>query len=111
MKTLFTTTVSEAKFNVPDLVTFGDVDTWKLICKASSDTEGWMKSTKALQIDGVGCLVQVTTQQGDHVAEALAFVPGVRIVGKGAHRMLQAAGSQYTTRSTRDFLDTDGEAR
>jgi hypothetical protein len=26
---------------------------------------------------GNGCLVQVTTQQGDNVAEALEFIPGV----------------------------------
>jgi hypothetical protein len=38
-----------------------------------------MKSTKAMQIDGVGCVVQVTTQQGDNVAEAITFVPGVKI--------------------------------
>ena len=38
-----------------------------------------MKSTKAMEIDGVGCVVQVTTQQGDNVAEAITFVPGVRI--------------------------------
>ena len=44
-----------------------------------------MKSTKAMQIDGVGCVVQATTQQRNadgsySVAEALTFVPGVRIV-------------------------------
>ncbi len=31
------------------------------------------------QIAGVGCVVQVTTQQGDNVSEALTFVPGVKI--------------------------------
>lgn len=62
-----------------DLVVFGDGDTFQLICKASSKAEGWLKSTKAMEIPGVGCVVQVTTQQGDNVAEALTFVPGVRI--------------------------------
>jgi hypothetical protein len=38
-----------------------------------------MKSTKAMPI-GNGCLVQVTTQQGDNVAEALQFVPKCLIV-------------------------------
>lgn len=79
-KTLHNSTVSGARKNVKDIVVFGDGDTFKLICKASSKAEGWMKSTKAMQIDGVGCLVQVTTQQGDNVSEALAFVPGVKIV-------------------------------
>ena len=79
MKTLHNSTVSGARQNVSDLIVFGNGDTFKLICKASSKEEGWMKSTKAMQIDGVGCVVQVTTQQGDNVAEALTFVPGVRI--------------------------------
>ena len=79
MKTLHNSTVSGAKQNVSDLVVFGDGDTFKLICKASSKSEGWMKSTKAMQIDGVGCVVQVTTQQGDNVSEALTFVSGVKI--------------------------------
>ena len=38
-----------------------------------------MKSTKAMEISNLGCVVQVTTQQGNNVAEALSFVPGVKI--------------------------------
>ena len=79
MKTLHNSTVSGARTNVSDLNIFGNGDTFKLICKASSKNEGWMKSTKAMQIGGVGCVIQVTTQQGDNVSEALTFVPGVRI--------------------------------
>ncbi len=79
MKTLHNSTVSGARQNVSDLIIFGDGDTFKLICKASSKEEGWMKSTKAMQIDNVGCVVQVTTQQGDNVSEALTFVPAVKI--------------------------------
>ena len=78
-KTLHNSTVSGAHDNVSDLKVFGDGDTFKLICKASSAEEGWMKSTKAMEIEGVGCVVQVTTQQGDNVAEAVTFVPNVRI--------------------------------
>lgn len=78
-KTLHNSTVSGARQNVKDIVVFGNGDTFKLICKASSQAEGWMKSTKAMEIPGVGCVIQVTTQQGDNVAEALTFVPGVRI--------------------------------
>ncbi len=65
---------------VEDLTHWGDLDTWKLISKASSDEEGWMKSTKAMAIDGVGVVIQVTTQQDDNVAEALTFVPFAAIV-------------------------------
>jgi hypothetical protein len=85
-KTLHNSTVSGAKQNVNDLVIFGNGDTFKLICKASSKKEGWMKSTKAMQIDGVGCLIQVTTQQGDNVAEALEFIRGVKIENIGGDK-------------------------
>lgn len=84
-KTLGASDVNGARQNVPDIKIFGNGDTFKLICKASSQAEGWMKSTKAMEIAGVGCVVQVTTQQrnpdGSYaVAEALTFVPGVSIV-------------------------------
>ena len=83
-KTLGNTDVNAAKKNVSDLVIFGDGDMFKLLCKASSQEQGWMKSTKACYIEGVGCIVQVTTQQrnpdGSYaVAEAVTFVPGVKI--------------------------------
>lgn len=84
MKTLHNSDVSGARQNVSDLKVYGDGDTFKLLCKASSAAEGWMKSTKAMEIPGVGCVVQVTTQQGDNIAEALTFVPGVKIEGDGA---------------------------
>ncbi len=78
-KPLHVTSGEEAKATIYDLKVFGDEDTFQLVCKASSASQGWMKSTKAMQIDGVGCVVQVTTQHGDEIAEALTFVPGVRI--------------------------------
>lgn len=80
MKTLNNSDVSGAKKAISDLRIYGDGDTFKLICKASSESEDWMKSTKAMEIEGVGCVVQVTTQQGANVAEALTFVPGVEIL-------------------------------
>lgn len=55
----------------------GDPDTWVCLCKAWNKEEGWMKSTKAMKLGDEGCLVQVSTQQGDHVAEAVTFIPGV----------------------------------
>lgn len=78
-KTLNNTTASQAKDNVKDILFWGNGDTFKLISKASSKNEGWMKSTKAMEIDGVGCVIQVTTQQGENVAEAVTFVPGAQI--------------------------------
>ncbi len=86
-KTLGNTDVNGAKKNVGDLVVFGNGDMFQLLCKASSQEQGWMKSTKAMQIDGVGCVVQVTTHQRNHdgtnsVAEALTFVPDVMIAAE-----------------------------
>ena len=79
MKTLNNTTSNGATKNVKDIEFWGNGDTFKLISKASSKSEGWMKSTKAMEITGAGCAVQVTTQQGSNIAEALTFIPGVRI--------------------------------
>lgn len=84
-KTLSNSDVNEARTNVPDIKVVGNGDTFQLLCKASSAAEGWMKSTKAMEIFPTGCVVQVTTQQlnidGTYsIAEALTFVPGAHIV-------------------------------
>lgn len=83
MKDLNITEVRGAKANIPDLQVYGDGDTFALLCKASSELQGWMKSTKVCNVAG-GCIVQVTTQQRNPdrsyaVAEALTYVPGVKI--------------------------------
>lgn len=77
-KTLNTFEVNQARKVIKDIEVYGDGDTFALLCKASSKSEGWMKSTKVCNVAG-GAIVQVTTQQGDNVAEALTFVPGVMI--------------------------------
>ena len=96
MKTLHNTDVRGAQKNVPDIVVFGNGDMFKLLSKASSEREGWMKSTKAMAIPGVGCVVQVTTQQRNpdgsySLAEAVTFVPGVTIVEDSRGRQLVKA--------------------
>ncbi len=80
-KDLAITEVRGARAHIADLAVYGDGDTFALLCKASSQAQGWMKSTKVANIPG-GCLLQVTTQQrnpnGSYaVAEALTYVPGV----------------------------------
>ena len=57
--------MTDVKKNVSDVVIVGNGDMFQLLCKA-------------MQVLG-GCVVQVTTQQGDNVAEALTYVPGVKI--------------------------------
>ena len=84
MKTLHNSDISCARKNVKDIKVVGNGDMFKLLCKASSENEGWMKSTKAMEVPGIGCVVQVTTQQtnpdGSYaIAEALTFVPGAVI--------------------------------
>lgn len=93
-KTLHNSNVSEARQNVPDIKVVGNGDLFKLLCKASSQVEGWMKSSKAMEVPG-GCVVQVTTQQKNpdgsySVAEALTFVPGVVIADddNGGHKLV-----------------------
>ena len=69
----------DAKAKINDLVITGDPDTWVLICKASSKSQGWMKSTKAMEVFGAGVVIQVTNENKTGVSEALTFIPGVKI--------------------------------
>ena len=83
-KTLGNTCANGATKNVKDIVFWGNGDMFKLISKASSQNEGWMKSTKAMQA-GSSVVVQVTTQQrkpdGSYaVAEALTTIQNAIIV-------------------------------
>lgn len=102
-KTLHNTDISGAKKNVPDIAVFGNGDLFTLICKASSEIQGWMKSTKAMEIPMVGCVVQITTQQRNSdgsysVAEAVTFVPNVVIgVDGDGHRFLVYASKVTAT--------------
>ena len=93
-KDLGITSVRTATANIPDLQVYGDGDTFRLLCKASSQDQGWMKSTKVANVPG-GCVVQVTTQQrnpdGSYaVAEALTYVPGVQMDAKAEPRRMVA---------------------
>jgi hypothetical protein len=97
-KDLGITEVRGAKANIPDLQVYGDGDTFALLCKASSQSQGWMKSTKVCNVPG-GCIVQVTTQQrnpdGSYaVAEALTYVPNVHIDTESNPRRLVAIESE-----------------
>jgi hypothetical protein len=103
-KTLHNRDVSGTRQNVPDLEVVGNVDMFQLLCKASSQSEGWLKSTKAIEIVG-GCVVQVTTQQrnldGSYaVAEALAYVPGVKIAPdeNNGRKLVPIEGSECETK-------------
>ena len=95
-KTLTNVSIEDAQAAIPDIIVVGNGDMWQLLSKASSSSEGWMKSSKAMQIDGVGCCVQVTTQQGEHVTEAVTFVPNVIIMDdiNGGRKLVQASNAE-----------------
>ena len=89
-RSLDNTNIADAKASTPDIKVFGNGDMWKLLNKASSASQGWMKSTKVMQVGDIGCLVQVTTEHRDvssmgsifpvtAAAEALTFVPGAKL--------------------------------
>lgn len=76
-KNLGNENTADAKTNASDIKVTGNPDIWHLVCKASSQKQGWMKSTKVMAVDGYGVIIQVSTQQGKQIAEAITFVPGV----------------------------------
>lgn len=82
-KTLDISDAKGAKANIKDINIYGDGDTFALLCKASSEEEGWMKSTKICN-HPKGCVMQVTTQQrnpdGSYViTENLIELSGINI--------------------------------
>lgn len=77
-RTPYNVNMESVKANVPDIKVAGDPGAWKLVCKASSEKEGWMKSTKVMQLPN-GVLVQVTEREALSNATALTFVPNARL--------------------------------
>ena len=105
MKSLHNTCANGATKNVKDIVFWGDGDTFKLISKASSEAEGWMKSTKAMQC-GTDVVIQVTTQQRNpdgsySIAEALTTVKNKKI-----EELYRASGEVFARRIV-DLTITD----
>lgn len=91
-KTLDISEFKSDKENISDLCVYGKGDTFALLCKASSNKQGWMKSTKVCNVAD-GCIVQVSTQQKNPdgtyvVAEALTYVPGVHMDKDSSPRKL-----------------------
>ena len=101
-KDLTVTSIADAKAKISDIKAVGNGDQWALLGKASSESQGWMKSSKAMEIPGVGCVVQVTTQQrnpdGSYaVAEAVCFVPDTHLVSdiNGGRKLKAGVGITY----------------
>ena len=73
-KTLNVVDSKDLQNKVSDVEIFGNADLFKLAAKASSRSQGWMKSTKIMNT-AMGAVVQVTTQHKDNVVEAIVYVP------------------------------------
>jgi len=91
-KTLNIKNMEDAKKKVSDIQVVGDVDTFALLCKASSESQGFMKSTKVCNVYG-GCIVQVSTQQRNpdgsySLAEAVTYVPSMHLDKESEPRKL-----------------------
>lgn len=68
-----------------DIIVIGNPDNLQLLCKAGSKRQGWMKSSKAMEVEGVGCLVQFTSERQSKdglwsIAETSSFFPNTTIV-------------------------------
>ena len=77
------TSTTEAKAATSDLVITGDPDAWELVCKVSSKSGRFAKSTKRMAVYEAGLkgyLYQVTTEHRDlegvvsACSDALTFV-------------------------------------
>lgn len=62
VRSLDASSPATAKAGIPDLKVWGDPDMLKLIAKASSESQGFMKTMKAVDLEG-GVIVQFETQQ------------------------------------------------
>lgn len=77
-KTLDVQNMDDLKAKVSDVQVMGDPGAWRLLCKASSKSQGWMRSTKVMVVPG-GVVLQVSSLLGANVAEAVTFIPGATI--------------------------------
>jgi len=78
-KTLNNVDMETSKQNVSDVEIYGNPDKWLCLSKASSKTQGWVKSTKAMDVPGYGCLVQVSEQLGERLATSIVAIQGVGV--------------------------------
>lgn len=74
-RTLDSTNSAQAKASGTSV--FGNPDMWVCIAKAWNKQEEWMKSTKVLEVRGVGVFLQTTTREGNQISESVYFAPGI----------------------------------
>lgn len=107
-KSLSVSTPEELKVASPDVKLVGDPNAWICISKASSESQGWMHSTKVACVAGSGLLVQTSTELRPHdgvraTSQALVFVPGAYLDGRTIEGVVQ-----YEMRNMNDGNHTPG---
>jgi hypothetical protein len=61
-KDLTVADMADAARKIPDIEVIGDPGAWVVVGKASSKSQGWMKSTKKMELPE-GTIYQMETQQ------------------------------------------------
>jgi hypothetical protein len=82
IRSLGVSSPEEAKAAFSDLIIVGEPDTWIVVAKASSESAGFMKTTKKMAVPG-GSIYQMETQQKAPdgswaLSQSSVFVPTVR---------------------------------
>lgn len=82
-KSLDVTDMDNLKEKVNDVKIHGNPGHWVCLCKGSSESQGWMKTTKAANVEG-GVVFQTETQQrnpnGSYaLSQAVVFIPGAKV--------------------------------
>lgn len=58
----------------------GDSDKWQLLSKYVSGDKSLITSTKAMEIEGLGCIVSEYRKENGAVSTTSVFVPGAKVV-------------------------------
>lgn len=72
--------------NVLKVTVVGNENLFKVLSKITYEDENIIKTTKAMEIDKIGCVVSVSTEKRNKdntllmIDEALTFVPNAKIV-------------------------------
>jgi hypothetical protein len=88
-RSMSVTNLKQAAEAASDIHVHGDPDAWECVCKTSSESQGWMRSTKRMKVVDPatrqlrGWLYSVSHMQRNEngtyaLAEAVTFVPANR---------------------------------
>jgi hypothetical protein len=66
---------------------------WKTVCKAWHEGQRWFKTTKAMEISGLGVLVQTSSYDQGQVTESLVFIPKAELI-EVEHGCVVVTGSE-----------------